>query len=139
MDQEKLMESSAHNIVFFDGHCGLCSEFVDFVLKVDKKALFKFSPLQSDFARSHLPHELTQQLSTVVIISQGKTFTKAPALLALFKVIGGPWKILALFSLLPAGFLNFFYDLMARYRYILRPPRQTCRLPSPQERERFLL
>lgn len=134
-----MIENPKPNIVFFDGQCGLCSEFVDFVLKIDKKSLFKFSPLQSNFALKQLPNSLTQDLSTVVIIIDGQTFIKAKGVLRLFKKIGGYWSFLALFRFLPTTFLNLIYDIVAKYRYWIRPKRETCRLPTPAERERFIL
>lgn len=133
------MDILESNIVFFDGHCGLCSEFVDFVLKADKRKIFKFSPLQSEFASKHLPEFLTRDLSTVVIIIDGQTFTKARAVLHLFKKMGGPWSLLSIFRFLPKGILNFFYDQIAKYRYLIMPKKETCRLPTPQEKERFIL
>ncbi len=127
------------NIVFFDGFCGLCSEFVDFVLKIDKKSQFKFSPLQSEFAGRLLSPDYTQDLSTVVIIIDGKTFTKAQGVLQLFKKVGGAWSLLSLFRFLPNFFLNFCYDYIAKHRYLILPKKETCRLPTPEEREKFIL
>ena len=127
------------NVVFFDGLCGLCSEFIDFVIKIYKRSQFKFSPLQSFYALNNLPRSLTSDLSTVVVIIDGMTYTKALAVLHLFKKVGGPWKILAIFRYLPKAFLNFCYDLIAKNRYRLMPKKETCRLPTPAERERFIL
>lgn len=132
------MNRNNENIVFFDGFCGLCSDFVDFVLKVDKKSQFKFSPLQSDFAQKNLPVSLTRDLSTVAIIIDGKIYLKAPAVLLLFQRLGGFWWVLSLLRFLPKAFLNFFYDLIAKHRYLILPKRDTCRLPTPAERERFI-
>ena len=132
------MNSESNNIVFFDGLCGLCSQFVDFVLKVDKNHRFKFSPLQSDFAGQKLPAELTRDLSTVVIIIDGQIYTKARAVLTLFDRLGGVWKVIALFRFLPQALLNAGYNLIAKYRYLILPKRQTYRLPTPEERERFI-
>ena len=133
------MKIDQQNIVFFDGLCGLCSEFVDFVLKIDKRGQFKFSPLQSSFALDNLPTELTSDLSTVAIMIDGKIYTKALAVLRLFQKVGGPWKLLSVFRFLPKSFLNFCYDLIAKNRYRIMPKKETCRLPSPEERAKFLL
>ena len=133
------MVNNEQNVVFFDGLCGLCSGFVDFVLKIDKKSQFKFSPLQSDFAQKQLPQNFITDLSTVVIMIDGKLYTKGPAVLELFRRIGGRWAMLAIFRFLPKGFINFFYDLIARNRYLIMKKKETCRLPGPEEREKFLL
>ncbi len=126
-------------IIFFDGYCGLCNGFVDFIIKFDKKAVFKFSPLQSDFAKSKLPATDIQDLKTVVVYIDGQTYRKAEAALKALAQLGWPWKGLLIFTLLPEKILNLFYDLIAANRYRLFGKRETCRLPTPEERERFIL
>ena len=126
-------------IIFFDGYCGLCNGFVDFIIKFDKKAVFKFSPLQSEFAKSKLPSVDIKDLKTVVVSINGKTYRKAEAALKALAELGWPWKGLLIFTLLPEKILNLFYDLIAVNRYRLFGKRETCRLPTPEERERFIL
>ena len=55
-------------IIFFDGYCGLCNGFVDFILKFDKNAVFKFSPLQSEFAKTKLNQSDVEDLKSVVVL-----------------------------------------------------------------------
>lgn len=135
----KLMKNPNQKVVFFDGFCGLCSEFVDFVMKIDKKSLFKFSPLQSQFAEDNLPLSFTKDLSTVVIIIDGQTFTKAQGVLRLFKEVGGFWSLISILRFLPQWLLNLGYDQIAKHRYKIRPKKESCRLPTPEEREKFIL
>jgi len=126
-------------IIFFDGYCGLCNGFVDFIIKFDKKAVFKFSPLQSDFAKSKLPLADIQELKTVVVYINGQTYRKAEAAIKALAELGWPWKGLLIFTLLPEKILNLFYDLIAANRYRIFGKRDSCRLPSPEERERFII
>jgi predicted DCC family thiol-disulfide oxidoreductase YuxK len=126
-------------IIFFDGYCGLCNGFVDFVLKHDRHQVFKFSPLQSDFAQANLPPEYVQDLSSVVVSIDGHHFRKSKAVFAVFNYLGPGWKLLFPFGFLPAPVLNYGYDLVAKNRYRFFGKRETCRLPSPQERSRFIL
>jgi predicted DCC family thiol-disulfide oxidoreductase YuxK len=126
-------------IIFFDGYCGLCNGFVDFILKFDKNAVFKFSPLQSEFAKTKLNQSDVEDLKSVVVIINDKTYRKAEAALKALAELGWPWKILLIFSLLPEKVLNLFYDLIAANRYRIFGKRETCRLPTPEERERFIL
>lgn len=127
------------NVIFFDGLCGLCNGFVDFIMKIDRKGSFKFSPLQSEYARTHLPPEYTQDLSTVIVQIDGMNYRKSQAVLKVFKELGGVWSILSLARILPEGFSNSIYDLIARNRYRLFGQKETCRLPTPEERQRFIL
>lgn len=127
------------NVIFFDGYCGLCNGFIDFMLKVDRHNVFRFSPLQSDFAKGQLPDEDITDLKSVVVLIDGQIYRKAPAVFAALQKVGGPWKALSLLRVLPAGFLNFGYDLVAENRYRLFGKRLTCRLPTAEEKLKFLL
>ena len=126
-------------IIFFDGVCGLCNGFIDFVIKVDRKASFRFSPLQSDFATSKLPQEYIKNLDSVVVLIDGKTQTKSQAVFAVLNELGGKWKFASLIGKLPTSFLNLGYDLVASNRYKIFGKKESCRIPSPEERDRFVL
>lgn len=126
-------------VIFFDGYCGLCNGFVDFMMKADKKAVFKFSPLQSDFAKATLSVADTQDLKSVVVLIDKNSYRKARGVFMALRELGPVWKCISLLSLLPSGFLNFFYDFIAENRYRFFGKRETCRLPTPAERERFIV
>ena len=88
---------------------------------MDTKGLFKFSPLQGEFAKTHLSQTEIQDLKSVVILINGKTYRKAEGVLS-------------------AAFESAMEDdLVAANRYQLFGKRDTCRLPSPEERSRFIL
>jgi predicted DCC family thiol-disulfide oxidoreductase YuxK len=127
------------NVIFFDGVCGLCNGFIDFVMKIDKEAKFKFSPLQSEYAKSVLPSEYVADLDSVVVQIDGKTLRKSKAVFAVLKKIGGVWGMVSVVGALPEGFLNRAYDMVAENRYKIFGKKETCRLPTPEERARFVL
>ena len=130
---------NTEKVIFFDGLCGLCNGFVDFVMLKDKKQEFKFSPLQSDFAQSVLDPQDVTDLKSVVVRLEGKTYKKSAAVFKVFHELGGGWKILAGLEVLPTPLLNWGYDLVAKNRYKLFGKKETCRLPTPEERQRFIL
>ena len=127
------------NIIYFDGVCGLCNGFVDFIIKIDRKAVFQFSPLQSEHAKQNLPAEFVQDLDSVVVQIDGKTFRKSKAVLAVFRKLGGFWGMASVAGVLPEKYLNKAYDMVAENRYKIFGKKETCRLPSPEERARFIL
>ncbi len=127
------------NVIYFDGVCGLCNGFVDFILKIDHKGIFKFSPLQSEYAKTSLPPEYTQNLDSVVVSIDGKTLRKSKAVMAALKKLGGFWGFVSLAGILPEAILNKVYDQVAENRYKIFGKKESCRLPTPEERERFLL
>lgn len=126
------------NIIFFDGYCGLCNGFVDFILKVDQREMFKFSPLQSDFAQEHLSPRDVQNLTSVVVLIDGKSYRKAAGVIKALSALGGKWKLISALGILPESVLNQGYDLVAKNRYKLFDKKETCRVPTAQERSRFM-
>ena len=126
-------------VIFFDGVCGLCNGFVDFMLKVDKDKLFYFSPLQSEYAKTHLPENYTQILDSIVYLDNGALLTKSDAVLKILGEMGGIWKISAIGKVFPRFFSHFVYDLVATNRYKIFGKKENCRIPTPEERSRFLL
>ncbi len=132
------MEANKHKVIFFDGVCGLCNGFVDFILSIDKKKQFVFSPLQSDFARINLPAGMTTDIKSIVLLTNGKQYRKSDAVLRIFDDLGGIWKLTAIGRVLPEYLRNKAYDMVAKNRYKLFGRRETCRLPSADERARFL-
>lgn len=135
------MEQNSKNtqVIFFDGVCGLCNGFVDFVIAADKKNKFLFSPLQSEFAQAELPKNMTQDLTSVVLLKNGKSFSKSEAVLEVLNDLGGIWKLSVLGKILPTTVSNKVYDLVAQNRYKLFGKKETCRLPSAEERKKFIL
>lgn len=127
------------NVIYFDGVCGLCNGFIDFIMKIDRKNMFKFSPLQSEHAQKNLPKEFTEDLDSVVVQIDGQTLRKSKAVFAVLKRIGGVWTVASSVGLLPESFLNKAYDMVAENRYKIFGKKESCRLPTPEERQRFLL
>lgn len=125
-------------VIFFDGVCGLCNGFVDFVLKIDKKNEFMFSPLQSDYAKNHLPEEYTKDLKSVVYFNDGKIISRSAAVIKILSEIGGIWKFATIGNVLPEKLRDSAYDMVAKNRYKLFGRKETCRLPTPEERARFV-
>ena len=126
-------------VIFFDGYCGLCNGFVDFMIKIDKEGLFKFSPLQSEYAKSNLNPSDTLDLKSVVVLIDGKSYRKAEGVFKALTSIGGVWRMTAIFNSFPNSILNFGYELVAENRYRLFGKRDTCRLPTQEEKSRFIL
>jgi predicted DCC family thiol-disulfide oxidoreductase YuxK len=125
-------------IIFFDGVCGLCSAVVDFVMAIDKKGVHLFTPLQGETAQELLtPHE-RKDLDSIIVYQNGRKLKKSEAVFQIFKNIGGAWGLLGVLSILPRFITDAGYGLIARYRYKLFGKKETCRLPTPQERKRFL-
>ena len=125
-------------ILFFDGVCGLCNNTIDFFIKKDKEQKFKYSPLQGQAADKLLGKEYTQDLNTVVLYIDGKTYTKSTAIFKSLALLGFPYDLLTIFLILPKPLLNFFYNRVADIRYKVFGKKDHCRIPTKEERSLFL-
>jgi predicted DCC family thiol-disulfide oxidoreductase YuxK len=127
-------------IVLFDGVCNFCNASINFVIDHDPKYLFKFAALQSDFAKEKLRKAglKTEDFDSVVLIEGDKVYTRSTAALRISKKLSGAWPLLYGFIIVPPFIRNAVYDLIARNRYRWFGKSENCRLPSPEERARFI-
>ncbi|MFC4263381.1 thiol-disulfide oxidoreductase DCC family protein [Ferruginibacter yonginensis] len=127
-------------IVLFDGVCNLCNNSVQFIIKHDKKNIFKFASLQSAIGQQLLKtYELpTSNFSSFVLIQHNKTYTQSTAALKITQQLNGPIKLLYAFMIVPAFIRNKVYDVIAKNRYKWFGKREVCMLPSPQLASKFL-
>ena len=125
-------------IIFFDGYCNLCNSTVSFLFKIDKKHTFYFSSLQSKTAAENLPQQ-DLGLDTIVLLVGSEKSYRSTAILRIFYELGGSYTILAMvLSVLPTKLRDWIYNLIAKNRYNLFGKKDTCRLPTPEERQYFL-
>jgi len=124
------------DVVFFDGVCNLCNAFVDFVIR--RNSVFRFSSLQGKTASQSLPAALVRDLPSVVLVSHGIVYIESTAALKVLSQLGGLWPLMAVFYLVPKMLRDSIYRWIGRHRYTWFGKRETCRLPSLEERSRFL-
>lgn len=129
-----------YNIILFDGLCNFCNYSVNFIIKRDKKKVFKFAALQSDAAKKFIGENSIASLpnESVVLIVDKQIFYKSTALLKIIKKLSFPWKLLYGFSALPKGLRDYIYDFIAAYRYKIFGMRTVCKIPSEEEKEWFI-
>jgi predicted DCC family thiol-disulfide oxidoreductase YuxK len=113
---------------------------VNYVIKRDKKDLFRFASLQSEKAKELTSSFSidTSKLDTFFLIEGEKFFTKSTAALMICKQLNWPIKILSLFIIFPKTFRDFIYDMVAKNRYKLFGKRESCRVPTKEEKLKFL-
>lgn len=133
------MTDSPHAIVLFDGICNLCNRSVQFMIDHDPDAHLHFASLQSEvgqalLAQHHLP---TQNFKSLILIEAGKIFTRSTAALKIARYLSG-YHWLSLFLWVPAFLRNGVYDLIARNRYQWFGQSESCRIPTPELKSRFL-
>jgi len=126
-------------VIFFDGVCGLCNRFIDFVIRHDQAGVFSFAPLQGETARQRLPEADVRDLTTVVLCDEQGIFRKSTAAARILIQLGGAWRVLGTaLRLVPRPLRDAGYSVVARYRYAIFGKKDSCRMPTPAERARFL-
>lgn len=129
------------NIIFFDGVCNLCNGAVNFVIDRDTENHYSFSSLQSDFAKRTLSEKGVDptELKTIILLdTQNNLHFKSSAALNVLSNLKSKWRILSIFRFVPRFIRDFVYDLIARNRYNMFGRKDTCRIPTPELRKRFL-
>jgi predicted DCC family thiol-disulfide oxidoreductase YuxK len=111
---------------------------VDFVVRRDPEHNFSFAPLQGESAKRHLPNSTLLGLRSVVLWTQGQYFEKSDAILMILPQLGGAWRVFRMGWIFPRFFRDWIYDFVAKNRYRFFGKRDSCRLPTPQERALFL-
>lgn len=116
------------NIVLFDGICNLCNGAVRFILRNDKRKRIRVASLQSETGKAFLrkagfPED---SLQTIIYFRGEKFYQKSSAVLNILKDIGGIWSLFYFLIILPPFLRDFFYNILARYRYRIFGKRDSC-------------
>ena len=128
------------SVILFDGVCNLCNRSVLFIIKHDRSAKFQFAALQSNFGQ----HQLTKVnlpidvLNTILLIKNGKVYSKSSAALEIARDLGGLWPAFYVFKIVPAFIRDVVYDFIAKNRYRWFGRQEACMIPTPELKSRFL-
>lgn len=127
-------------IILFDGVCNFCNGAVNFIIRQDKKKVFRFAALQSATGQALLEkHGLpSTALNSFVLIERGKAYEKTTAALKVANHLPFYWRWTKVFWIIPAPVRDLFYNTIARNRYKWFGKKEECMIPSPELRSRFL-
>lgn len=129
-----------HPIILFDGVCNLCNASVQWVLRRDRRAVFRFAALQSEPGQQLLRQFGLDsgRFETVVLVAEGRVFVRSEAALEIARRLGGGWRLAGLLRVFPLFLRDAVYGWVARNRYRWFGKQEICWLPTPALRERFL-
>lgn len=128
-------------ILLFDGVCNLCDNTVQFIIKNDKKDVFRFVALQSELGQQILKHigVDTSKTDSIILYEPGHAYYyKAEAAIRIAKILGSYFSLLGIFSILPKGLSNKVYDYVAKNRYKWYGKKEECMIPTPEMKAKFL-
>ena len=126
-------------ILLYDGLCGLCNGFVQFVLKRDKLGAMRFATLQGEIGQAAL--RLLPEIAdvdSVVLLHRDGAWVRSTAALEVARYLGGAWSATLAAYALPRLLRDWLYDLVARRRYGWFGRLDACPNPSAETRARFL-
>lgn len=135
-----------HPIILYDGVCGLCNRLVQFLLKHDRDGRLRYASLQSGFAAKVLQRHGfdPKDLDTLHVVENfeqpdERVWQRSDAILRAGRRLGGIWSPLAtLGRIVPRPLRDLVYRSVARNRYRVFGKYDTCMLPDPKQRSRFL-
>ena len=131
-------------VLLYDGVCGVCNRGVRTILRYDRLGTLRFAALDSDYARSVLArHPDLQGVDSVVFVDDPdgpdeKVSVRSAGALRVVDYLGGPWKALKVTRLIPRPVRDWLYDRFAAIRYRAFGKYDTCPVPPPEVRARFL-
>ncbi|HJW17836.1 MAG TPA: thiol-disulfide oxidoreductase DCC family protein [Flavisolibacter sp.] len=127
-------------VILFDGVCNLCNGAIKFVLRHDKKGIFRFASLQSEAGKRLLAtHDLdAREMNSFFLIERGKVYKKSAAALKVVNYFAWYWKELQILRIVPYFLRDAIYDFIAANRYKWFGKRDQCMVPTPDLQKRFL-
>jgi predicted DCC family thiol-disulfide oxidoreductase YuxK len=140
------------SLVLFDGKCNLCNGAVQFIIDRERSPDLQFAPLQSDLATERLTEAMGAEQAralvlgatgngdpdTIVMIEDGKAYTCSTAALRIAAHLSAPWRWAFVFYVVPRFLRDVVYRFIARNRYRWFGKTESCRVPTPELRARFV-
>ena len=131
-------------VLLYDGVCGFCNGAVQTILRFDRHGTLRFAALDSDFARRVIDrHPSLREIDSVVFVENPgepdeRVNVRSAAALRVADYLGGPWKLLLVAGLIPPPVRDWLYDRFAAVRYRVFGKYDTCPVPPPEVRARFV-
>ena len=126
-------------ILFYDGNCGFCQQSVQFILENEKNEADFFAPLQSNIAyEMKLKYPELHTLDSIIVFDGERILVESDAVLALATYLKNPFPIAKYGRIIPRFLRDGLYRVIANHRHRLIPTNDSCLLPTPQQKKRFL-
>ena len=97
-----------------------------------------FTPLQGETAKKLYPNGELEKFDSIAFLQNGKLYYKSTAAIKVCITVGGIWKLTSILYIFPRFIRDFVYDFIAKRRYKWFGIKESCRMPTPEEREKLL-
>jgi predicted DCC family thiol-disulfide oxidoreductase YuxK len=128
-------------LILFDGVCNLCNASIQYVIKNDKKDVFRFATLQSDVGQQIIANYNidTTKIDSILLYSESRGIKiKSSAALNIALHLGFPNYLLTIFYLIPTCIRNWVYNYIAKNRYKWYGKKDSCMTPTPELQNKFI-
>ena len=127
-------------ILLFDGVCNLCNHSIQFIIKRDPKSKIRFASLQSEVGQHFIKkyHLQSDELKTIILIENDNFYRRSTAVLRVSRYMSGLWPMASVFLIIPPFIRNGVYNWIANNRYQWFGKQDSCWLPTPELKMRFL-
>jgi len=138
--QDKPQNMVPHPVIYFDGFCKLCNYSVSVVKKYDRRRIFRYAHLSSNYAQIHLKQtpKKNQIPDSVILQLDDRLLSQSEAVFAILEYLDPPIKWLRIFRIFPTFLLNGVYRIIAKTRYRIFGRNRQCPVPDASERYLFL-
>lgn len=129
-----------NHVVFFDGVCNLCNGAVQQLIELDRNNVLKFSSLQSDLGQKVLAENQmsTQEFESILYLKDGELYQQSDAVIEILQDLGKQWRWLHIIKIIPTFIRNKMYQIIAKNRYQWFGKQESCWLPTPELRQKFI-
>lgn len=134
------MDTSSNPVILFDGVCNYCNSMINFVIRQDKKQQMRFATLQSDIAQNLLEYYglSKDNFDSFVFIENGQAYLQSTAALKVLNRLPWYWQWTQLFRVIPKFIRDSVYNFIAKRRYKWFGKKESCMIPTPEVKSRFL-
>ena len=134
------MNEIPENLILFDGVCNFCSAAVRFVIRHDRRVIFRFASFQSELGKEICRRRGIdpEDIQTFLVNVDGRILVRSDAAIAVVSRFGGVWRIAALLRLVPRIARDWVYSMIARNRYRWFGRTEVCMIPETKIKDRFL-
>lgn len=134
------MSTENKKIILFDGVCNLCNGSVIFMIKRDKKDVLRYAALQTEIGQKMVEKYNidTSKIDSIILIDNDKYYYKSTAALRIARHLTGAYPLLAVFLIFPVFMRDWIYDIIARNRYKWFGKKESCMIPTPELKSKFI-
>lgn len=133
--------SENYTVILYDGECGFCNHWVQWILRRKPSEKMRFMPLQSDTGRQILKdNQLDFDLNSIVVVDKDIAYQKSRAIQLILKNINSPYRYASvLLHVIPTIIADTVYDFIAKHRYKIIGKSNVCDIPLPEQRRFFIM